>query len=103
MKKSIIFSLLTLGCTSVFSQIFTRESVDKSITITPRGIEGNYGNTMAITNTTLGAGALNSIYLGDKNVAIGNNALYTNTVGNDNVAVGYKSLFANIAGLLMSD
>lgn len=95
MKKIFSTFVLSIICIAAFSQIYTRRNTDKSITISPRGIESKTTNNNDTTNTALGSNALIANTTGFSNSAFGNNALNFNTTGNANSAFGKNALQNN--------
>jgi hypothetical protein len=61
------------------------------------GVRVGRGNSVDISNTIIGNGALNSNTTGSQNTANGYQALYTNYSGNHNTASGYQALYYNNA------
>ncbi|MBA4850197.1 tail fiber domain-containing protein [Emticicia sp. BO119] len=115
-NKRLIFLFLSVVIINikVKAQIYTENSSDGSITITPKGLRGkennlnnvNLGlgsnilssNTDGINNIGIGFYALTRNTTGNNNVGIGRLALYSNTVGKENVAIGNSSLGVNTTG-----
>ncbi len=99
----------------VKGQIFTQNSTNGSITITPKGLDGNTNNGYDYSSVALGSNALkNSLKsfhntaigyftlfsntYGTSNTALGSSALRSNTTGNYNTANGFQALYSNITG-----
>lgn len=90
--------LLLLNTVVAKGQISTLNSINGSVTITPKGLKGNTNSGADTTNVALGTDALQSNTSGYENTAIGVYALQLNTTGHYNTANGYRALISNTTG-----
>jgi trimeric autotransporter adhesin len=90
--KNIIFTcVLLFSFFASKAQVFIKQDIDESITISPRGIQGKYPNPISTSNVGIGKDALKSITSGTSNYALGNGALQSLTVNNGSVAIGLNA------------
>ena len=106
MKNLYILSLLLIT-TIAHAQISTNGTVDGSIIITPKGLQGSSNSTAGGGNLAVGSNALkntvfNSVVSsrdGSSNTAVGDSSLITNISGFQNTALGDRTLRNNINGV----
>ncbi|MBA4853696.1 tail fiber domain-containing protein [Emticicia sp. BO119] len=96
------FLLILFSSLIAHAQILTLSPTDKSITITPNGIQGATNDNTSISNVALGGLALFSNSGGIANTAIGNAALRSTTTGRYNTAIGTEALADNTIGYFNS-
>jgi hypothetical protein len=106
MKKIYTLALLFVaGLTH--AQVSTNGTVDGSITITPKGLQGSSNSTAKGYNLAIGSNALkNTVYNsavsirdGSSNTAVGDSSLFANTSGFQNTSLGAFTLQNNVNGV----
>ncbi len=99
LMKNLILLFLLFSTTVAKGQIFTQNSVDGSITLTPKGVKGNTNSGTITNNVALGPNTLGSNTTGNFNTATGYSSLLNNTTGNRNTANGNEALLLNTIGI----
>lgn len=85
--KIVLYAFLLFNTLIANGQIFTQNSANGAIVITPKGLQGSDNSAMGTTNVAVGSYALNINLTGWSNTAIGYQALLFNTSG-QNTAIG---------------